>query len=135
MAGQSSGRRAIKFVLAMAFSLYAVQAQMPLTRSQKVHDPNVPESLTLTVTPSGLNKSSILLDNGIYEIAVINRTGGRTLSFQLDRLNGASSKSKLVSGGTTRSRDRFQTAQKLTPGTYTLTVINVPTWVCTLTVK
>lgn len=124
-------------------SLFPQSARVPLSKSPKVHDPDVPESLTFVVSPGGFGKSEMTVERGIYSIAVFNHTGGKPLQIQLDRVKDTRfdapetpERVKVASGETLVSRaGQFLTTQKLTPGTYRLSVAEYPNWVCTITVK
>ena len=101
----------------------------------KAHDPNRPEALTLVVSPGGFPRSTITVEAGYYLIDIINRTGGKQLSLQIDRVTGAGQPAALAKGEASTKRSHFQSLQNLTPGTYRLSVTNIPSWLCTIEAK
>ena len=108
------------------------QAQLKPVRA---HNPNRPEALTLVVSPGGFSERSVSVPQGVYLIDVVNRTGGRPLQLRLEQEVGQS-RLRLVEVNATPERKRsLQNLQRLTPGTYHLSVANVPAWTIAINVR
>lgn len=124
-------------LLVIALTVQHALAQITTTPITRAQDPRRVEPLGLVVTPSGFLTPVVSVPNGAYLISVINRTGGKDLDLQLDRLTPGvgSGISRVTDDVKVRGRNKFQSLNKLLPGTYRLTVVNFPRWTCTIEVK
>jgi hypothetical protein len=127
--------RSLLVVVVFVLGAITLLGQTAINRPTKAHDPDRPEALTLVVTSGGFPTKTISVDHGYYLICIINRTGGKQLELQLDRVVNGLSVSGVVTGQASTKTSQFQSLQNLTPGTYRLSINSVPSWSCTIEVK
>jgi hypothetical protein len=98
------------------------QETIPVERATGVSTEDVPQVVSLQVTPSGFEPRETIAPKGKFLILVQNRTGRRDLNFWLARENeGRVAESK--------SQNRDWNAQvQLAPGTYIIGETNHPGW-------
>ena len=114
-------------------------AQSASSRPNRVHNPNVPEALTIVIRPEGFAQKVVRVPRGIYALGVFNRSGLDDLALELDRMPGRTIEgpaAERVSTGVAAKRTaRWLRRVTLTPGTHRLRVSNRPAWVCTIEVR
>lgn len=110
----------------------------------KAHEPDKPIGFSLVVTPGGFTRrEGSILDRGVYEIRIINRTGNKNLAIQLDRVSDGKTSAPMApeasllkpTGADDITRGKLRIVQKLEPGTYKLWATNFPRWTYILTVR
>jgi len=89
---------------------------------------DVPQVISLEVTPSGFDSSEIIAPRGKFLILLRNRTGRRDLNFWLARENEGR-----VAESEPQKRD-WKAHVQLNPGTYIISETNHPEWKCTIRV-
>lgn len=94
----------------------------PVTRATTVSTEDVPQVVSLQVTPSGFEPRETIAPRGKFLILLQNRTGRRDLNFWIARENeGRVAES--------RSQNRDWKAQlQLSPGTYIMGETSHPEW-------
>ena len=95
---------------------------IPVEKATTVQTEDVPQVVSLQVTPSGFEPSETIAPKGKFLILLQNRTGRRDLNFWMVRENdGRVAESK--------SKNRDWAAQvQLAPGTYIIGETNHPEW-------
>lgn len=89
---------------------------------------DLPQVISLEVTPSGFESSEIIAPRGRFLILLQNRTGRRDLNFWLARENEGR-----VAESEPQKRD-WKAQVQLNPGTYIIGETNHPEWKCTIRV-
>jgi len=117
-----------KLILAALTVVAAIAIAVPLTgrtastRSATPATEDVPQVITLQVTPSGFEPRETIAPKGKFLILLQNRTGRRDLNFWLERENeGRVAESK------PQQRD-WSAHVQLAPGTYIIGETNHPEW-------
>ncbi len=117
-----------KLILAALTVVAAIAIAVPLTgrtastRSATQETEDVPQVITLQVTPSGFEPRETIASKGKFLILLQNRTGRRDLNFWLARENeGRVAESK-------REQRDWSAHVQLAPGTYIIGETNHPEW-------
>jgi hypothetical protein len=88
------------------------------------------EGLVITLHPQGFQPSAITRTQGRLAVIVINKSGLRDISVNLEREVGA----RLLATPISREKRLWGDAIELSPGRYVLTEASHPKWVCNITV-
>lgn len=117
-----------KIILAALTVVAAIALSVPLIgrtaniRSATPSPDDVPQVVTLQVTPSGFEPGETIAPKGKFLILLQNRTGQRDLNFWLARENeGRVAESK-------REQRDWSAKIQLAPGTYIIGETNHPEW-------
>jgi hypothetical protein len=97
---------------------------------QATAPPAVPQTLRITIRPTGFDPAEVTIPQGRFILAVDNRSGLRDLTFRLDRESGG----RLHEVRMPRESLSWRALIDASPGTYTLTEANHPEWLCRVTV-
>lgn len=113
-----------------AENIYSSSRENPtkLQLSPAVSLEDVPQVISLEVTPSGFESTEIIAPRGKFLILLQNRTGRRDLNFWLAREN-----QERVAASESQKRD-WKAQVQLTPGTYIIGETNHPEWRYTIRV-
>ncbi len=87
------------------------------------------EGLVIAIRPDGFVPSNIELTKGRYIFIVQNHSGIRDLTFRLDRDTGE----RIYE--VRSQKPRWKNAFDLQPGSYVLSIVDHPKWLCTIRVK
>jgi hypothetical protein len=140
----SMGRRALLFALAAWSALVLwtppmARAQSASHRPNRVHDPDVPEGLTVVLRPEGFAQKEYKMPHGFYVLGVFNRSGIDDFTLQLELMPGASADGtaaeRVASGRTFLLTPLWLKLVRLNPGVYRIRVAERPTWVCAIQVQ
>ena len=88
------------------------------------------EAELITIRPAGFDPTEITRPPGRFTLAVNNLSGLPELDLMLDREAGA----RQHEGRLPRGQLGWKKTVDLPPGTYTLTEVNHPSWVCRITI-
>jgi hypothetical protein len=100
----------------------------PLNEALRVSFEDLPQVISLEVTPSGFDSSEITAPRGKFLILLQNRTGRRDLDFWLARENQGR-----IAESEAQKRD-WKAQVQLNPGTYIIGETNRPDWKFTIRV-
>ncbi|MET0624141.1 MAG: hypothetical protein ABW250_14245 [Pyrinomonadaceae bacterium] len=104
-------------------------AESRLSGAQGGTDAGLPV-VRVTIRPTGFDPAEVTLPRGRFMLAVDNRTGLNQLTFRFDREGGG----RLHEVRMTREQLAWRKVVDPPPGSYVLTEINHPGWVCRITV-
>jgi hypothetical protein len=93
--------------------------------------PETLPGLCLTLTRRGFQPSKVVRPAGRFALAVVSRTGLDSLSFSMDRANGAQLRAKQLQ----RESPHWVDVYDLAPGRYTLRETSHPDWVCEIIIE
>lgn len=88
------------------------------------------EAEVITILPSGFQPAQITRPAGKFLLAVENRSGLKSIDFQLDAQAGG----RVIQVSRTWERADWSDVVNPPPGTYVLTEANHPTWRCVITI-
>jgi hypothetical protein len=88
------------------------------------------EAEVITILPSGFQPAQITRPAGKFLLAVENRSGLKSIDFQLDAQSGG----RIIQVSRTWERADWSDVVNPPPGTYVLTEANHPTWRCVITI-
>ena len=94
----------------------------PVTRATTVSTEDVPQVVSLQVTPAGFEPRETIASRGKFLILLQNRTGRRDLNFWIARENEGR-----VAESRPQNRD-WKAQLQLSPGTYIMGETNHPEW-------
>jgi hypothetical protein len=116
--------------------LQALLGQGPLSASVPT-SPKALKTLTIPVYVGGFSQAPVTVSQGDYYFVILNHSGRRDLHFTIDRLPDAvgAATSTLSSGQARLNNARFEQALHVGPGTYHITVVERPKWLCTIKVQ
>ena len=100
----------------------------PAVKAETISLEDLPQVISLEVTPAGFESSEIIASRGRFLILLQNRTGRRDLEFWLARENEGR-----VAESQRQQRD-WKAQLQLNPGTYILGETNHPDWKFTIRV-
>jgi hypothetical protein len=109
----------------------AVLPALPITNAEPVQTQQFIEGFVVTLHPQGFQPDAITRKQGRLAVIVINKSGLRDISVNLDREAGG----RLVATPVSREKRLWGDAIELPPGRYLLTEASHPKWVCKITIS
>lgn len=89
-----------------------------------------PQTRFVVLRPYGFEPGSIRAEPGLVVLMVLNRSGLKECTLRLDREAG----NRVIEFQVPRHKPNWGGSLTLTPGSYLLTVVERPGWVCRITV-
>jgi hypothetical protein len=86
------------------------------------------EAILITLRPHGFEPAQVSHTEGVFLLAVHNRSGQNRMMLRLDKVGG----NRLIERSVSREKLDLREAVDLPPGLYALTEANHPHWVCYL---
>jgi hypothetical protein len=118
--------------IGLSFLIWGMSAKNSSLRVIKAtqSNPSSVEAESITLLPRGFEPSQITRPEGMFLIAVDNRSGLDDVTFRLDREAGG----RLREAPVSRKKAAWRDLVDLTPGTYLLTEASHPAWHCRIVI-